>query len=57
MEWKHEVIYLLCRYMELYAAYQALVNAHYKVALVGFVALWLFLVVVIALYYLTKGNK
>ena len=57
MEWKHEVIYLLCRYMELYAAYQALVNAHYKVALVGFVALWLFLVVVIALYYLSKGNK
>ena len=57
MEWKHEVIYLLCRYMELYAAYQALVNAHYKLALIWFVALWLLLLVGIVLYYLTKGNK
>ena len=57
MGWKHEVIYLLCRYMELYTASQALVNAHYKLALIGFVALWLLLLVGIVLYYLTKGNK
>lgn len=57
MEWRHEILYMVCRYMELFAAYQALVNAHYKLALVGFVALWLLLLVGIVLYYLTKGNK
>jgi len=57
MEWRHEILYTVCRYMELFAAYQALVNAHYKLALIGFVALWLLLLVGIVLYYLTKGNK
>lgn len=57
MEWRHEILYMVCRYMELFAAYQALANAHCKLALVGFVALWLLLLVGIVLYYLTKGNK
>lgn len=57
MEWRHEILYTVCRYMELFAAYQALVNAHYKLALIGFVALWWLLMVGIVLYYLTKGNK
>ena len=57
MEWWHEILYTVCRYMELFAAYQALVNAHYKLALIGFVALWWLLMVGIVLYYLTKGNK
>lgn len=51
METLHHVLYLLCGVLDMIAAFQAMVSAHYKLALMGFGALVLLVVVGFILYY------
>lgn len=54
METFHHVLYLLCGVLDMIAAFQAMVSAHYKLMLMGFRALGFLVVVGLVLYFSEK---
>jgi hypothetical protein len=57
MEIAHEILCVLCGMLDMIAAFQAMVGAHFKLAIIGFLAMFSALVVLGFLWASHRDDK